>query len=112
MYKELEIQERNKSLKAGGFTRDWPQDRGVFWNKEKTLVAWVNEFDHLTFIAYASNYNFGEVVTELQTYMNKIGESKFAKNPKWGYVTPCITDLGTGLAVTISLHLPNIVKEE
>ena len=31
--------------------RDWPEGRGIFHNKEKTFLTWVNEEDQLRIIS-------------------------------------------------------------
>merc|ERR1712179_784506 len=33
----------DKNLIAAGMERDWPEGRGIFHNKEKTFLVWVNE---------------------------------------------------------------------
>lgn len=30
---------------------DWPDGRGIFHNKEKTFLVWVNEEDHMRCIS-------------------------------------------------------------
>ena len=41
-------------LSAAGMEGDWPNGRGVFHNEKKTLLAWINEEDHLRMIAMES----------------------------------------------------------
>lgn len=31
--------------------RDWPEGRGIFHNKDKTFLVWVNEEDQLRIIS-------------------------------------------------------------
>ena len=33
--------------KVAGMERDWPEGRGIFHNKDKTFLTWVNEENHL-----------------------------------------------------------------
>ena len=33
----------DKNLIAAGMERDWPEGRGIYYNKEKTFLVWVNE---------------------------------------------------------------------
>merc|ERR1712000_214572 len=39
------------NLKVGGMERDWPEGRGIFHNKDKTFLVWVNEEDQLRIIS-------------------------------------------------------------
>ena len=41
----------DKNLQAAGMERDWPEGRGIFHNKEKTFLVWVNEEDQLRIIS-------------------------------------------------------------
>jgi protein-arginine kinase len=41
----------DKNLIAAGMERDWPEGRGIFHNKEKTFLVWVNEEDQLRIIS-------------------------------------------------------------
>ena len=46
--------EGDPNLSVAGMERDWPEGRGVFHNESKTLLAWINEEDHLRIIAMES----------------------------------------------------------
>ena len=37
----------SKTLECSGSLRDWPNDRGVFYSKDRSLCAWTNREDHL-----------------------------------------------------------------
>merc|ERR1712117_157207 len=39
------------NLKIAGMERDWPEGRGIFHNKDKTFLTWVNEEDQLRIIS-------------------------------------------------------------
>merc|ERR1719431_741638 len=41
----------DKNLQAAGMERDWPEGRGIFHNKDKTFLTWVNEEDQLRIIS-------------------------------------------------------------
>lgn len=40
---------------SAGVSRDWPDGRAVFVNKDKTLFAWINQKDHLRLISWSTN---------------------------------------------------------
>jgi len=48
----------DRNLIAAGMERDWPEGRGIFHNKDKTFLTWVNEEDQLRII---SMQNGGDV---------------------------------------------------
>jgi hypothetical protein len=37
--------EGDKFMEANNLNRDWPEGRGIFHNKAKTFLVWVNEED-------------------------------------------------------------------
>ena len=39
------FKEGDRFLESCGLNRDWPAGRGIFHNKEKTFLIWVNEED-------------------------------------------------------------------
>jgi len=39
------FKEGDRFLNAAGLNRDWPSGRGIFHNKDKTFLTWVNEED-------------------------------------------------------------------
>jgi hypothetical protein len=42
---------KDKMQAASGYHEHWPQGRGVYLNKDKTFVNWVNEGDHVRIIS-------------------------------------------------------------
>ena len=40
----------DRNLQVAGMERDWPEGRGIFHNKDKTFLVWVNEEDQLRII--------------------------------------------------------------
>jgi arginine kinase len=45
------FKEGDRFLESSGLNRDWPAGRGIFHNKEKTFLIWVNEEDQLRIIS-------------------------------------------------------------
>ena len=67
---------------AAGINRDWPEGRGVFHNKAKNLLIWVNDEDQLKVITMEEGSNFHAVFTRLSRTMAKIQEQcKFSHTP-------------------------------
>lgn len=70
----------------------------------------VNEEDHLRIQVMQSGLNVREcwrIIDEIDTELSKA--LPFAFSPKWGYLTACPTNAGTGLRGSTMLHLPALV---
>ena len=39
------FKEGDRFLESSGLNRNWPDGRGIFHNKERTFLIWVNEED-------------------------------------------------------------------
>lgn len=70
----------------------------------------VNEEDHLRIQVIQSGLNIKEcwrIADEIDTEMSK--KLPFAYSAKWGYLTACPTNTGTGLRGSVMIHLPALV---
>jgi arginine kinase len=45
------FKEGDRFLEACNLNRNWPKNRGIYHNKDKTFLVWVNEEDHLRIIS-------------------------------------------------------------
>merc|ERR1719318_2077865 len=55
--------------------RDWPEGRGIFHNKEKTFLTWVNEEDQLRIISMEKGGDVKGVFDRLARGIKAVGES-------------------------------------
>merc|ERR1711962_762565 len=62
--------------------RDWPEGRGIFHNKEKTFLVWVNEEDQLRIISMQMGGNVKEVFERLARGISAVQESVKAESGK------------------------------
>lgn len=70
----------------------------------------INEEDHLRIQVLQSGLNLREcwrIVDQIDTEFSK--RIPYAFSAKWGYLTACPTNAGTGLRGSIMLHLPALV---
>lgn len=51
---------------AGGYI-DWPSGRGIFINKQRNFLVWINEEDHIRVISMQSGGNLLQVYQRLAT---------------------------------------------
>jgi creatine kinase/arginine kinase len=106
------FKEGDRFLDAAGLNRNWPEGRGVYHNREKTFLVWVNEEDQLRIISMQMGGEIKEVFTRLVNAIRSI-ESKvtFSYNDHIGYITSCPTNLGTAMRASVHIALPNLSKD-
>ncbi|MCY2931058.1 MAG: ATP--guanido phosphotransferase [Planctomycetota bacterium] len=83
--------------------------RGVVVSADETLAVMINEEDHLRIQVLRSGLQLLEAMQEihriddcLETHLD------YAYHPRYGYLTACPTNVGTGLRVSVMLHLPGL----
>jgi protein arginine kinase len=81
--------------------------RGVAIGEDETVSIMVNEEDHLRLQVLRSGLQLEEAWEQI----NKIDDAleaklDFAFHPRFGYLTACPTNVGTGIRVSVMLHLP------
>jgi len=108
----------DKNLIVSGMERDWPEGRGIFHNKEKTFLTWVNEEDQLRIISMQQGGDVRAVFDRLARGIAAVGESvkkesgkDFMLDAKYGYIHSCPTNLGTGMRASVHVDLPGYTKE-
>merc|ERR1711892_782610 len=108
----------DRNLQVAGMERDWPEGRGIFHNKDKTFLTWVNEEDQLRIISMQSGGDVRGVFDRLARGIKAVGDSvkaesgkDFMLDAKYGYVHSCPTNLGTGMRASVHVDLPGYTKE-
>jgi protein arginine kinase len=81
--------------------------RGVAIGENESISIMVNEEDHLRIQVLRSGLQLEEAWEQINAIDDKL-ESKldFAFHPRFGYLTACPTNVGTGIRVSVMLHLP------
>jgi protein arginine kinase len=81
--------------------------RAVAIGAEETYAVMVNEEDHLRVQVLRSGMQLAEAFDHI-SHIDDVLEEKldFAYTQRWGYLTACPTNVGTGLRVSVMLHLP------
>merc|ERR1712032_318395 len=98
----------DKNLQASGMERDWPEGRGIFHNKDKTFLTWVNEEDQLRIISMEMGGDVKGVFSRLARGIKAVEDSvrkesgrEFMLDPKYGFIHSCPTNLGTGMRASV-----------
>ena len=106
------FKEGDRFLDAAGLNNNWPEGRGIYHNRDKTFLVWVNEEDQLRVISMQKGGDIKEVFTRLinaiKSLENKI---EFAYSSHLGYITSCPTNLGTAMRASVHIALPNLSKD-
>ena len=81
--------------------------RGVAVGEEESVSVMVNEEDHLRIQVLKSGLQLEEAWEQINQ-IDDVLESQldFAFHPRFGYLTACPTNVGTGIRVSVMLHLP------
>merc|ERR1711978_141719 len=108
----------DRNLIAAGMERDWPEGRGIFHNKDKTFLTWVNEEDQMRIISMQNGGDVRGVFDRLARGIKAVGDSvkaesgkDFMLDAKYGYIHSCPTNLGTGMRASVHVDLPGWTAE-
>ncbi len=84
--------------------------RGVCVSDEENVSLMINEEDHLRIQVLRSGFSLDECWDEINRIDDAL-ESRvtYAFSENLGYLTACPTNVGTGIRVSVMLHLPALV---
>jgi len=100
-------------LKSAGIASDWPYGRGCYQSADKQCIIWFGEEDQLRIMCMKKGTKLNEVFDRLKTLLDSveaIDGIEFARSKKYGYVTSCPSNLGTGMRASVHIKLPNLTK--
>jgi protein-arginine kinase len=104
---------------SSGYHRFWPKGRGIYCSKDKKILVWVNEGDHLRIISMQNRGSVKNVFAQFSKAVNIIEillkketgkDSVFLTDPILGSITCCPTNLGTGIRASVHLLIPKLIK--
>ena len=82
-------------------------ERGVAFGKSETVSLMINEEDHLRIQVIRSGFELKNTWDTIDEIDNLLGENlNFAFSSRFGFLTACPTNVGTGMRVSVMLHLP------
>ena len=85
------------------------EGKAIVISEDEKISIMIGEEDHIRIQVISSGENIGEsfnVANEIDNYICK--NCDIAYNKELGFLTECPTNLGTGLRVSVMLHLPLI----
>ena len=81
--------------------------RGVAVSADETIAIMVNEEDHLRIQALRSGLELSEAFAQINRVDDLLEDRlSYAFDSHYGYLTACPTNVGTGLRISVMLHLP------
>lgn len=81
--------------------------RGVAISSEEVRALMINEEDHLRIQVLGSGLRLTALWTEISDIDDTLeAEVEFAFDQRLGYLTACPTNVGTGIRVSVMVHLP------
>ena len=84
--------------------------RGVAVGEGEVVSIMTNEEDHLRMQAIFSGLELQKTWYNISQVDDRLGEAfSYAFSPRYGYLTACPTNVGTGMRVSVMLHLPGLV---
>ncbi len=87
-----------------------PGGRILAVNNDESRAVMINEEDHLHIQLLAPGLQLDSVWREINELDNQLsGYIPYAFDKKLGFLTSCLTNLGTGLRASVILHLPGLV---
>jgi protein arginine kinase len=81
--------------------------RAVAVSGDESLSVMVNEEDHLRMQVLAPGFQLGDIFKRINAVDDAIeSHLDYAFSPRWGFLTACPTNVGTGIRFSVMMHLP------
>ena len=81
--------------------------RGVAVSSDETVAIMINEEDHIRMQALRNGLQLEDAVAQLNRIDDALEQRlDWAFHSRFGYLTACPTNVGTGLRISVMLHLP------
>jgi protein arginine kinase len=85
---------------------------GVVISRNREIALMVNEEDHLRVQVFAPGDDLGAAWALARETDKRLAESlDFSFSEKYGFLTACPTNAGTGLRISVMMHLPGFVMD-
>ena len=101
-------------LKSAGISGDWPCGRGCYQSADGGFIIWFGEEDQLRIMCMGKGFVLNSIFDRLEQALKLvegIDGIEFATSDKYGYVTSCPSNLGTGMRASVHLALPGLTKD-
>ncbi len=85
-------------------------ESALIFDEQEEISIMLNEEDHLRLQVITSGFQprlAWEIINQLDDELS--GELDYAFSENWGYLTACPTNTGTGIRISVLMHLPALV---
>ncbi len=83
------------------------EESAILINDEENICIMINEEDHIRIQIFNSGLDLQNTINLAKEIDKKLDESvHFSANKKYGYLTACPSNVGTGLRASVMVHLP------
>lgn len=87
--------------------------RALVLSADFAVSMMVNEEDHIRLQVFTPGLDLDPAYDRARDLARSLGrQGEFAFSPRWGYLTACPTNMGTGLRASALLHLPASAKTQ
>ena len=87
-----------------------PQHRGVVVARDESASFMINEEDHLRIQAMRPGLDLDQAYRAADGLDDELdARLDFAYSPRFGFLTACPTNTGTGMRASVLIHLPGVV---
>ena len=106
---KMELVEKN--LISPEFALNNTENGAILINEEENTCIMLNEEDHLRIQVFGSGLEIENIMNLAIEIDEKIGKLiDYAYHDKYGFLTSCPTNVGTGARASIMVHLPALTK--
>lgn len=98
-----------KHIISPEFANSNDENSAIIINNEENICIMVNEEDHLRMQVFAEGIAIEELMNlaiEIDQKLEKL--IPYAYSEKYGYLTACPTNVGTGVRISVMVHLPGL----
>ena len=100
-----------KNLISPEFILNKNETGSILINDEENICIMIGEKDHLRIQVFSSGLDLVNTLNLAIELDEKIDEVlHYSKSKKYGYLTSCPSDVGTGLRASVMVHLPALTK--
>jgi protein arginine kinase len=87
--------------------------RGLVFVRDESVSLMINEEDHLRMQGFAPGFDVGTAFRRANDLDDQIAPGlDIAYSERMGFLTACPTNLGTGMRVSVLIHLPGLVHSK
>jgi len=111
MFKDMS---EDSYLTSAGIAADWPYGRGCYVSADGQVICWFGEEDQLRIMCMKKGTKLNEVFTRLHDVLKtfeKIPGIEFAHDDRFGYITSCPSNLGTGMRASVHVKIPKLTAD-